>query len=1023
MLLESEKKELRSLARNKLNLPKNATIERIIKELNSSQINQNNFYSQMVRFKKADDKLKEKERLKILQENAKQKAIEQQQLAKLKAEQQLAAIKRKTEQKLFTLQAKKEEKGFLQNFNFEPIETKPIRKYPQFDIKKIDKYVEFWHKKNNNKNERFSIKLMSTKADITHTFKFTNMFQFYNWLKKIKDDEILNSDSSQVKYYNEIFNMNNLFDDVVFIKEIKLITGGCNKHCAGDKKLKSAFYEYKLFNPVSDENNCFFKALGYLLKINLDIKKIRKEFNLKAGTEITINDGYRVIQSLDSDVEIIDYDTNEELDSNKKYIVFKNNHYYAMENFKEINRKDIKTKRGLLTFDFETRATEEYNVIKATGQKMYILKDTICGVYYAELKQPTANFILKSNSEKTSARQFIDWLNQQAKKNKSYHCIAHNGGKFDFYFIISVMTEKEMLECEFQMRGTTIIGINYRGNLFKDSCCFLTDSLSNLSKSFKVSEGKITELELYDNKISSTQLCYYKNELSFNEFLELEYNEPEFWNLYTKYCLYDCISLYQIWLKFTECINGLIEKINPYLLSKCPLMASSTIGSHSKKIIVEVNKYKGIPNNFKKDIELFTGVSYDKKEKKTDMDKYNFLCNFKRGGISHCNQAGKHLSGITGVDIASQYPASLIHAHIPIGESYWLDDKKKFNNKLYGFYLISNIEFDSDYQLRPVALSLEGKALDWSADKIEFLYVDSYMIDYLIENFGLKSFTIDKALVSKTHIKADKIFGKYVNTFYDEKKLQDELNKSNDENYNPALRTTIKLYLNSLTGKLVENPSIHFTMKLFEKAEENAKSFNGIEYEKTFNTDKINDWLIAGIMVYSYSKRLLFEYIKCLPNKSNDVIHIETDGIYFSTKHLNEFSKNLKNYKGEYPCCFGDDLGNLKIEKSTEKGQVAYFLGKKFYCITMNDNYINKVRDNKDKNIYRVKGIPQTTLNPDGSSKYLVDVGLYNDIFNGQELQRTFSTLKKTLFTEKASIATYEMTRTIKPNCSYKLYE
>ena len=59
---------------------------------------------------------------------------------------------------------------------------------------------------------------------------------------------------------------------------------------------------------------------------------------------------------------------------------------------------------------------------------------------------------------------------------------------------------------------------------------------------------------------------------------------------------------------------------------------------------------------------------------------------------------------------------------------------------------------------------------------------------------------------------------------------------------------------------------------------------NGTGVNKVFNTDKYNDWIIAGVMVYSYSKRLLFEYIRCLPEDSDSVIHIETDGVYFDTR-------------------------------------------------------------------------------------------------------------------------------------------
>jgi hypothetical protein len=59
------KRELRDLARTKLNLPKNAPLKKIIKELGSEKVNSDNFYSQMLKFEKANeramDKIKEKE--------------------------------------------------------------------------------------------------------------------------------------------------------------------------------------------------------------------------------------------------------------------------------------------------------------------------------------------------------------------------------------------------------------------------------------------------------------------------------------------------------------------------------------------------------------------------------------------------------------------------------------------------------------------------------------------------------------------------------------------------------------------------------------------------------------------------------------------------------------------------------------------------------------------------------------------------------------------------------------------------
>ena len=137
-------------------------------------------------------------------------------------------------------------------------------------------------------------------------------------------------------------------------------------------------------------------------------------------------------------------------------------------------------------------------------------------------------------------------MNEESKQNHSYNILAHNGGNFDFYFVISSLTEKELLDCEIQMRGITIIGINYRGNLFKDSYCFLTNSLKTLSSSFDVEHGKLTNMMLHEKSITSSQLCFYKPELTFQQFLDLQYTDVKFWAEYEKYCLYDCIALFEM---------------------------------------------------------------------------------------------------------------------------------------------------------------------------------------------------------------------------------------------------------------------------------------------------------------------------------------------------------------------------------------------------------------------------------------------------------------------------------------------
>lgn len=916
---------------------------------------------------------------------------------------------------------------FLRSFNVDvPVVVARNLTQPRMTIRRLTGFVSNWNRHNNANNSAFEVRIRSGVANIAHTFRFSNTYHFHNWYAKvITDGTIMSIDSGNERLAD---NFKDIFNGLMTIQNIRLVAGGCNCHESGIKKMVSSFYKFNLFNPASGKkNNCFFASLRHITKNeNHTGFELRKAFGLKGGTEVSVGDAYRIIHELKLAIEIRDYETNEELVDDVKYIIYKDNHYYVLESWEEITKKDKKTKRGLMTFDFETRATEEFNTIKATGQKMYLLQDSLCKVYYRCYKQTEC----KSNGfvttkEKSSARQFIDFLNSESKQGRTYNVLAHNGGRFDFYFLISQMTPKELRDSEPHFRGTTIISLNYRGNLFKDSCCFLTETLEKLSAQFKINDGKIVTMNLHGKDITSGQLCFYKPELTFQQFLDLQQTDTEFWKLYDKYCLYDCISLFQIWEKFTVCINGLIAKINPFLLRLCPLMASMTIGSHSKKILVEMNKVKGKINYYKQHLEAFIDVrTVDDKYRICDYEKYNFLCKFKRGGISHCHQAGKHLTGITGVDIASQYPAALVYAKIPTGKSDWITE---YDASKHGFYWINKVVFNS-YTFKPVARSEKGLSLDWATNNMEELYVDSYMLKYLIENYGLVSFNVVKGLVSKSEVDGLKIFGNLVNPFYDEKKLQDDYKESGDELYNEALRQTIKLYLNSLTGKLVEEPSSHFSLTFNAPIKEgdtdtgNHLRLNGEAVTQKFDAAKFNDWIVAGIMVYSYSKRLLFEYIKCLPNNSDDVIHVETDGIYFSTALLPTFEKKLEDYKGEYPCKLGKDLGNLKIEKTTQKGQVAYFLGKKFYNITFNNDYLTEPRDDKDKSIYRIKGIPQKTIETDGTPKFLVNTQLYEDVYAGKAVLKSFQTLKKNLFVTNSSIATLTMTRTIKPSGNYKLY-
>lgn len=867
----------------------------------------------------------------------------------------------------------------------------------------------------------FRLRLQSGNSRTVRVFNFNSIYHFQNWLEAINRQAVIN-ESENYKVITEIMNDEDVFAFV--IPELLPVDGGCNYHKKEEITKETPYFTFNLYNPIGGHNNCGFRVLEHILNCKLDYSSLRKLYNIDYDKGITpeiIQDIYKNHKNKNKFLIFIDDEFNDELKKDFHYILIADNHYYYIKSWEYKGFCDKKTKRGFLYWDIETRPTEEY--VMVGERKSYILKDTILCAYYQQYKSTEwKKLLFVTNPVKSSCRQFLDWLSVQANEGHFYHAVAHNGSRFDLYFLLSDLTEQEQLLTETQLRGYSIIGMQYKSHLFKDSCCFLTASLDDLCKAFKVKQAKLTEFMYQGKTLTNKNICFYKPELSFWKFMELQHKESEFWNLYTEYCLYDCIGLMSVWSSFRDQINGLTDimfQYKPELKAKVELMTTNTIGSLSKKILentcLEKDKKTGKFKNTKaysryadfssKWIGAVSKEGKDYIKKVVDDEKIKFINSFKRGGISHSNQPGKHTHELISYDIASQYPASMIHMLIPAGESEWVTSYNKFK---HGYYELKNLVFDTDYKFKPVASINEKSVLVWDNNSIEHIKLDSFMLKYLQENYGLKSFDVVKGLVSNGYIKGEELFGDYVNTLYAEKKKQDEYKTTGNELYNPALRECIKLFLNSLSGKLVEDPSRYF--KLSYTMDSSKLQMNGINARKETSEDKNNIWVSAGCMVYSYSKRLLFEYVRCLPKDSDDVIHIETDSIYFNKKNNAQFIENIKNYKqpklGYYPVTIGANLGNVKVEKDTD--EVSYFLGKKFYCIG---------------DLYKIKGIPLKTIDEYGNDVKLVDTQLYDDIYNGKTIVKEFCTMKKALFDETTYISSHRMTRTIRGNMKYNLYE
>jgi len=702
------------------------------------------------------------------------------------------------------------------------------------------------------------------------------------------------------------------------------------------------------------------------------------------------------------------------------------------------------------------------------------LVDTICHARYTQNGDRTdlpsstglRHVDFTTNRTASSARQLLDWLKDEAQTHqRHYQVVAYNGSRFDYYLLLGAMTAEEtrMLEPTLQLRGKAIIGFELYGCMFKDPNLFLTGSLDHNCKAFKVNCAKQTEFTLANGTtVDNMQLCFYRPSLDVWDFLDLQRTEPDFWRLYTTYCDLDCGALYALWKCFRQGMDDLTLQMGGHrLLAKCRIVGSCTIGSHAKKLLTALTRGTPAFQHFE---AFFYGHCKEAGWTDAEWDasvrrRYAFVAKCKRGGISHVNQPGRHDESVVGVDVVSQYPTALMNMLMPAGKSTWV---KKYEPRMHGFYEVRRLRFASDddkddgrcRRFRPIAYKgKNGESLDWKhrwsdpATRDESIHIDSQMLTYLTDECGLRAFEVVEGLVSKQCLKGEELFGRYVTPLVREKARQDALKDAGSGEYNVAMREACKLLLNSLTGKLVEDSSRYYKVA-FTNGEEHTRQkgtlLNGLSVVKVYNraatTDgddeeedteedgeatpharsshqhrrlaDVNVWVSAGVCVYAHSKILLFKYIDLLPNQADDVIHVETDGIYFPTRCWAAFERNLRERTPEarFPLALGNELGSLKRE-STSVGS-SYWLGKKFYYYQTSDG----------KEAMRIKGMPQKTIAADGTSVQLVDRVLYEQVYAGQAVTKEYATLTKQFFGKEVKIQAHRTRRTVRPMCMYGLY-
>ena len=105
-----------------------------------------------------------------------------------------------------------------------PAQGRRIERYPRIVFRELGKYINWWDRSIGEKAP-FALTLKSGIAEVQHTYKFQNIHHFRNWYARTTEQQLVEkSDSSGVSYHLENNEIQDLFSNLVIVKNLKVFS-------------------------------------------------------------------------------------------------------------------------------------------------------------------------------------------------------------------------------------------------------------------------------------------------------------------------------------------------------------------------------------------------------------------------------------------------------------------------------------------------------------------------------------------------------------------------------------------------------------------------------------------------------------------------------------------------------------------------------------------------------------------------------------------------------------------------------
>jgi hypothetical protein len=481
--------------------------------------------------------------------------------------------------------------------------------------------------------------------------------------------------------------------------------------------------------------------------------------------------------------------------------------------------------------------------------------------------------------------QFIKWILKN-QMDTAFVFVGFNNANFDNFILLDALLRyidddnNEFSVSDIFYNGSQLLNFYMCGrhNTF-DIHKHLMGSLKSNCESFKIN---CCAKKSFDH--NKAQQLYLNGELinfiTDNEELK-EYNE------------YDVLATAVLFQKYKNALYE-IEATKNYSIE---LHSIKTVGSLIYKVFEESKKNKKF--NLPK-------LSY---ERYTDLQKSKIA-----GRVELFNGVQKVEERLVSTDVCSLYPyvMSVAPVYYPCGEM--LDTDKYMGSDVIGFYYCdidqSNLRASNLPKIYAKKTDIEN---DWGHEEVLENYLISNVMIELLKRHKCKV-VIKKGFYFTEKKKSCDMFD-FLLDFMSAKNEQDTKKKNKDETYNPALRETLKLLMNSLSGKVIEGLHTEKTSNVdtvdeYMKIKDKSKSVNFINAigNKIFITYEVDgEQMISkqrpiylGVLIYDYAKSYMYDYSYSKVGL-DQLLYTDTDASKFRHSKFIEWKKWVDDKNVQVP--------------------------------------------------------------------------------------------------------------------------